>query len=119
MGENFSGGCCFGVGFFVEDYKFDGSGDLDEYNGRYERNDDFPNGVYAYHATIDEFPYFIGNKYRSEPVFDSNLDQFLIIVIFAVLNRCIVLNSSLLEFYNKNIKIIIFHKNSKFVDYIF
>ena len=65
----------FDVGFFVEDYKFDGSGDLDEYNGRYERNDDFPNGVYAYHATIDEFPYFIGNKYRSEPVFDSNLDQ--------------------------------------------
>ena len=41
----------------------------------YEKNDDFPNGVYAYHATIDEFPYFIGNKYRSEPVFDSNLDQ--------------------------------------------
>jgi len=65
----------FDDGFFVEDYKFDNSGDLDEYNGRYERNDDFPNGVYAYHATIDEFPYFIGNKYRSEPVFDSNLDQ--------------------------------------------
>ena len=65
----------FDLGFFVEDYKFDGSGDLDEYNGRYEKNDEFPNGVYAYHATINEFPYFIGNKYRSELVFDSNLDQ--------------------------------------------
>ena len=62
----------FDLGFFVEDYKFDGSGDLDEYNGRYEKNDEFPNGVYAYHATINEFPYFIGNKYRSELVFDSN-----------------------------------------------
>ena len=65
----------FSNGFFVEDYKFDGSGDLDEYNGRYERNDEYPNGVYAYHATIDEFPYFIGNKYRSKLISDSNLDQ--------------------------------------------
>ena len=65
----------FSDGFFVEDYKFDGSGDLDEYNGRYERNDEYPNGVYAYHATIDEFPYFIGNKYRSKLISDSNLDQ--------------------------------------------
>ena len=65
----------FSAGFFVEDYKFDGSGDLDEYNGRYEKNDEYPNGVYAYHATLDEFPYFIGNKYRSELLSDSNLDQ--------------------------------------------
>ena len=65
----------FSDGFFVEDYKFDESGDLDEYNGRYERNDEYPNGVYAYHATIDEFPYFIGNKYRSKLISDSSLDQ--------------------------------------------
>ena len=65
----------FTAGFFVEDYKFDGSGDLDEYNGRYEKNDEYPNGVYAYHATIDQFPYFIGNKYRSKLILDSNLDQ--------------------------------------------
>ena len=31
----------FDDGFFVEDYKFDGSGDLDEYNGRYEKMIDF------------------------------------------------------------------------------
>ena len=65
----------FAAGFFVEDYKFDDSGDLDQYNGRYEKNDEFPNGVYAYHATIDEFPYFIGNKYKSKLISDSDLDQ--------------------------------------------
>ena len=65
----------FQGGFFVEDYKFDNSGDLDEYNGRYEKNNEFPNGVYAYHATIDEFPYFIGNKYQSKLISDSNLNQ--------------------------------------------
>ena len=58
-------------GFFVEDYVFTNNGDLDEYNGRFEINDDYPNGVYAYHATVDsngvpQFPYFIGNKYRSK-----------------------------------------------------
>ena len=65
----------FSAGFFVEDYKFDGSGDLDEYNGRYEKNDEYPNGVYAYHATIDQFPYFIGNKYKSKLISESDLDQ--------------------------------------------
>ena len=62
-------------GFFVEDYEFNNNGDLDEYNGRYEVNDEFPNGVYAYHATNNTFPYFIGNKYKSELISDSNLDQ--------------------------------------------
>ena len=63
-------------GLFIEDYQFTNNGDLDEYNGRFEINDDYPNGVYAYHATIDangdpEFPYFIGDKYRSK-VEDDN-----------------------------------------------
>ena len=65
-------------GFFVEDYEFEKNSfnrDLDEYNGRYEVNDEFPNGVYAYHATNNSFPYFIGNKYKSELISDSNLDQ--------------------------------------------
>ena len=44
----------FAEGFFVEDYQYDGtSADLDEHNGRYEKNKDFPNGVYAYHAVVD------------------------------------------------------------------
>ena len=65
----------FDAGFFVEDYQFNGVGDLDEYNGRYEKNDEYPNGVYAYHATVDQFPYFIGNKYKSKLISNSDLDQ--------------------------------------------
>ncbi len=61
----------FPDGYFVEDYKFDGSGDLDKFNGRFEINQDFPNGVYAYHATLDKFPYFIGNEYRSLPITEN------------------------------------------------
>jgi hypothetical protein len=70
----------FVSGFFVEDYKFTSSGDLDEHNGRYAKTPEFPNGVYAYHAAItsdgknSKFPYFIGNTYRSIPVI-QNLDQ--------------------------------------------
>ncbi len=65
----------FDAGFFVEDYQFNGDGDLDEYNGRYEKNIEYPNGVYAYHATINQFPYFIGNKYKSKLISNSDLDQ--------------------------------------------
>ena len=65
----------FDIGFFVEDYKFNGDGDLDEYNGRYEINDEYPNGVYVYHSTINQFPYFIGNKYKSKLIPNSDLDQ--------------------------------------------
>ena len=61
----------FPLGFFVEDYKYDGNGDLDKNNGRFSKTPDFPNGVYAYYATIDSatgsptFPYFIGDSFRS------------------------------------------------------
>ena len=65
----------FSAGFFIDDYKFTNSGDLDEYNGRYCVTPEFPNGVYAYFATsiidsqnnvVGSFPYFIGNRYRSK-----------------------------------------------------
>ena len=69
-------------GFFVEDYEYTNSGDLDEYNGRFGKTKDFPNGVYAYFCTLQsqtlnpEFPYFIGNKYRSNYISDnSNIGQ--------------------------------------------
>ena len=75
----------FDPGFFVDDYKFTNAGDLDEYNGRYCVTPEFPNGVYAYFATstqdifgnnVGQFPYFIGNKYRSKYVSENgNLDQ--------------------------------------------
>ena len=75
------------AGMFVEDYKFDNSGDLDENNGRFSKTPEFPDGVYAYHATIHDstyalnpsgpqFPYFIGNSYRSLPL-EQNFDQSL------------------------------------------
>ena len=70
-------------GFFCEDYQFTGGGDLDEHNGRYCVTPDFPDGVYAYFATITDgavsgdgafenfklpvFPYFIGDKFKSKP----------------------------------------------------
>ena len=73
----------FPQGFFVEDYEFDNSGDLDEHNGRFCVTPDYPNGVYAYFTTINptliensgpfnkyripEFPYLIGNTFKSKP----------------------------------------------------
>ena len=72
----------FTDGYFVEDYKFDNSGDLDEYNGRFEKTAEFPKGVYAYHATLNAsdqttptFPYFIGNEYYSKSIKDVDLNQ--------------------------------------------
>jgi hypothetical protein len=72
-------------GFFVEDYQFTNSGDLDECNGRFCITDEFPEGTYAYFATseIDDenndvgvFPYFIGDRYRSEFIDENRyLDQ--------------------------------------------
>lgn len=77
----------FDDGFFIEDYVYDNSGDLDKYNGRFGKTPDFPNGVYAYFASVEQditsssiigrFPYFIGEYYRSN--FDKesfmSLDQ--------------------------------------------
>jgi len=71
----------FADGFFIEDHIFKNNGDLDEFNGRFEINNDYPNGIYAYHATIDSlnnptFPYFIGNKFKSRVIEDNfKLDQ--------------------------------------------
>ena len=67
----------FPLGFFVEDYVYDGSGDLDKNNGRFSKTADFPNGIYAYYATIDSFtnnpvfPYFIGNTFRSNTLVEN------------------------------------------------
>ena len=53
----------YGNGYFVEDYVYRESGDLDEHNGKFVKNIDFPNGTYAYFSTIDSvtkdpsFPY--------------------------------------------------------------
>ena len=79
------------IGFFIDDYVYDAEyGDLDQYNGRYARTPDFPNGVYAYYATIDNpngesdgspvFPYFIGPLMRDTPARTRNIltaDNFI------------------------------------------
>ena len=75
----------FPEGFFIEDYKFTNSGDLDQYNGRFCFTEEFPNGIYAYFATstinsnnliVGSFPYFIGDEYRSKFVKENQfLDQ--------------------------------------------
>ena len=70
----------FSNGFFVEDFKFNNSGDLDKHNGRYGKTPEYPNGVYAYFAGINTntqtsiFPHFIGNSYRSKLI-NQNLNQ--------------------------------------------
>jgi len=87
----------FPLGFFVEDYEYNNSGDLDEHNGRYCVTPEYPNGTYAYFTTIEPstvesvapfvgyrkpvFPYVIGNTFKSKPIqfnFDklSNQDDF-------------------------------------------
>ena len=71
----------FELGFFVEDYTYTPSDltDLDQHNGRYCKTPDYPNGVYAYFATVNpineepQFPYFIGKTYRSIPETLDNL----------------------------------------------
>jgi len=71
----------FAEGFFVNDYTYDNSGDLDIHNGRYCKTPEFPNGIYAYFATVEIgsssnklesiYPYFIGNTYRSPFITDN------------------------------------------------
>ena len=66
----------FSSGFFIEDYQYKNSGHLDKNNGRFAKTPEFPNGVYAYYATIDSsndptFPYFIGQEYRSNTLLEN------------------------------------------------
>ncbi len=73
----------FPLGFFIEDYEYLGNGDLDKNNGRYCVTPDYPNGTFAYFATINPnenetsgtfknfrspiFPYLIGANYAAKP----------------------------------------------------
>jgi hypothetical protein len=80
-----SAGRIYPPGFFVEDYQFNNSSDsdLDEHNGRFCITPEFPEGTYAYFATISDgstetsgifknykkpvFPYLVGNTFNSIP----------------------------------------------------
>jgi hypothetical protein len=86
----------FSAGIFLEDYTYTaGSGDLDQYNGRFCVTPEYPNGVYAYFALVDSsvlsdtndpfyrsrkpvYPYVIGsnlNYYADPDNFTDKLDQ--------------------------------------------
>ena len=57
------------LGYYVEDYEYvSGLGDLDQYNGQFVVNSDYPDGTYAYFVTINPdgssaYPYAIGPQY--------------------------------------------------------
>lgn len=57
------------LGYYSEDYEFvDGSGDLDEHNGRFCVTPEYPAGTYAYFTTVGEdgkasYPYTLGTTY--------------------------------------------------------
>ena len=66
------------AGNFVEDYEYAFAlGDLDQYNGRFCKTPEYPNGRYCYFVTIDNtsagnpvFPYVLG------PSFNSVVDEW-------------------------------------------
>jgi uncharacterized protein (TIGR03437 family) len=59
----------FPLGRYVEDFEHvAGLGDLDQYNGRFTVTPEFPQGTYAYYATIEAdgtpaFPYLVGGEF--------------------------------------------------------
>lgn len=63
------------LGYYIEDYQYvNGSGTLDQYNGRYCVTPEYPSGTYAYFVTVDAagdpaFPFYIGLQYY------GNVDQ--------------------------------------------
>ena len=63
-------------GYFIQDYVYKGNGDLDEFNGTFLINSDFPEGTYAYFSTLT-----ILVKIHLSLTFHSNIVMPLIILI--------------------------------------
>jgi hypothetical protein len=74
----------YDIGAFIQDYEYiDGSGTLDEHNGRFCVTPEYPDGTYAYFVTVDAagtpiFPYYIGTTYYGTPVDENNLGEAVI-----------------------------------------
>lgn len=75
----------FEAGYFVNDYVYTGSGDLDESNGRWCVTPQYPNGVYAYFTSvrvddtlksIPEYPYAVGEYFKFSPISENFLPSF-------------------------------------------
>ena len=68
------------LGYYLEDFLYTaGAGDLDQYNGRFTITPDYPQGTYAYFATLDAsgdaaYPYLVGPSYYGVVATD-NLSQ--------------------------------------------
>jgi YHYH protein len=71
----------FYIGRYNEDYEYRGdmgeaqgsTYDLDQFNARFCRTPEYPEGTWAYHVTIDAagkavFPYTVGRQYRGQPL---------------------------------------------------
>jgi hypothetical protein len=75
----------FDGGFFINDYEYDGSGDLDQHNGRFCITPEYPNGTYAYFCTIDvnasneaipRYPYVVGPYFYNKPLTENFLPSY-------------------------------------------
>ena len=78
----------FNIGFFIQDFSYDkakSGGDLDEYNGMFINNSDFPNINYGYFISLDDdenpqYPYVIGSNFKDLPIeenFEPSFNQEL------------------------------------------
>jgi hypothetical protein len=62
-------GAEYPLGTFVEDYEYHaGAGDLDQYNGRFAKTPEYPQGTYAYFLATDDagalaFPYLLAHEF--------------------------------------------------------
>ena len=72
-------------GYFTDDYEYNGSGDLDEFGGRYCVTPQFPDGTYAYFYAIDvdssgvaepKYPYTIGRYFKDTPIVENFAADF-------------------------------------------
>lgn len=72
----------FPLGSFVEDYEFvAGVGDLDEFNGRFTKTPEYPEGTYAYFLSTDAqgrlaFPYLLARQYHGKISAEELKDAF-------------------------------------------
>jgi len=81
----------YSSGFFIQDFVYDkatSGGHLDEYNGMFITNSDFPNINYGYFLTLDDsngvkkpqYPYLIGSEFKDLPIeenFEPSFNQEL------------------------------------------
>jgi hypothetical protein len=60
------------AGTFVNDFEYQvGTGTLDEYNGRFAKTPEYPNGTYAYHLSVNAslqpvYPYIVGPSTKQQ-----------------------------------------------------